>query len=56
MSHVQTWFGAVAVSDGFACCCGARWLRRSLFSPASASTRYIVRMDARYSPRPSSVA
>ena len=23
MSHVQTWFGAVAVSNGIVCCCGA---------------------------------
>ena len=56
MSQVQTWFGAVAVSDGFAYACGARWCLRSPVSPASASTRYIVRMDAMYSPRPSIVA
>jgi hypothetical protein len=55
MSHVQTWVGAVAVSDGIACY-GARWLRRSLVSPASANTRYIVRMEARYVPRSSRVA
>jgi len=47
MSHVQTWFGAVAVRDGIACTCGRRWFRRSFVSPASASTRYIVRIEAR---------
>ena len=54
--NAPTWFGAVAVRDGIGCTCAARTLRRSRTSPASARTRYIVRIEPTYSLRPSSVA
>ena len=47
MSHDQTWLGRRAISSGFFFAGWVRWRRRSRFSPAIASSRYIVEIEQR---------
>jgi len=55
MSQEATWQGPVACRWGTARGGCLAWSRRSLSRPAAAKTRYMVRGEARYSPRSSSV-